>query len=311
VAKLHCARNCKANFSPAETCFVEQEEESSLTKQDDKARARRRLQSQAVEMAAKNRWEEAIEINQQMLAHDEDADTLNRLGKAYFEVGRLADARDSYQKALRLTPNNPIARKNLERLEDLISRSGDTITIKTGRQLVDLRLFVTEIGKTALTTLVDVRRTPALNAIVTGERVELRMDGRQVSVWDTEGNLLGYLEPKLAQRLSELMAGGNRYAAVVAQTNSHHTRILIRESYQDPSQRGRVSFPGKLSESALRGGFISGAAYDDYADEMLDDDDSGSDREEVEEESFSGEEEDLGLDDIEQDIPDDDDMNEE
>jgi hypothetical protein len=246
-----------------------------------------------------------------MLQYGEDVDTFNRLGKALFEMGRLADARDAYQNAMRLTPNNPIARKNLERLEELISRSGDTITIKTGRQLVDLRLFITEIGKTALTTLVDVQRTPALGALVTGERVDLRSEGRQMSAWDTEGNLIGYLEPKLGQRLSELMAGGNRYAAAIAQTNSHITRILIRESYQDPSQRGRVSFPGKLSESVLRGGYISGAAYEDYADDMTDDDDSSTDREEVEEETFGNEEEDLGLDDIEQDINEEDDMSEE
>ena len=282
-----------------------------MTKQDDKARARRRLQMQAVEMASKNRWDEAVEINKQLLAQGEDVDTHNRLGKAYFELGRLADARDSYRNAQRITPNNPIAHKNLERLEELISRSGETIAVKTGRQLVDLRLFITEIGKTALTTLIDVQRTPATNAIVTGERLDVRAEGRQVSVWDTEGNLVGYLEPKLAQRVSELMAGGNRYAAAVAQANSQMIRILIRESYQDPSQRGRVSFPGKLSESALRGGFISSATYDDYVDDMIDDDDSGPDREEAEEESFGGEEEDLGLEDIEQDINDDDDMGEE
>src|SRR6185436_7954311 len=149
------------------------------------------------------------------------------------------------------------------------------------------------------------------DAIVTGEKVDLRMEGRNVLVLDAEGNLIGRLEPKLAQRLSELMAGGNRYAAAVAHVNGHQLRVLIRETYQDPSQRGRVSFPGKLGESALRGGYIATARYDEYGEDMLEDEESSDEREEVEEETFGAEEEELGLDDIEQDIGEEEDTSEE
>jgi hypothetical protein len=44
---------------------------------------------------------------------------------------------------------------------------------------------------------------------------------------------------------------------------------------------------------------------------MMEDEDTIDGREEVEEESFGGEEEELGLDDIEQDIGEEEDMNEE
>ena len=281
-----------------------------MTKQDEKLRLRRRLQDQAVDQAAKNRWEEAVETNLQLIALGEDADTHNRLGKAYFELGKLAEAREAYQQALRLNSNNAIARKNVERLDDLLSRTA-TAPIRTTRQLVDLRLFITETGKTALTQLVDVPRGAVVDAVVTGEKVDLKLDGRNVLVLDATGNVIGRVEPKLAQRLSELMAGGNRYAAAVAQTNNHQLRVLIREVYQDPSQRGRVSFPGKLGESALHGGYFASARYDEYGDDMLEDEDGMDVREEVEEEAFGGEEEELGLDDIEQDIGEEEDINEE
>ncbi|MFN8568246.1 MAG: tetratricopeptide repeat protein [Kouleothrix sp.] len=281
-----------------------------MTKQDEKLRLRRRLQDQAVDLAAKNRWEEAVETNLQLMSLGEDADTLNRLGKAYFELGKLPEARDSYQSALRLNPANTIARKNIERLNDLLVRAA-TAPVRTTRQLVDLRLFITETGKTALTTLVDVPRSPVVDAVVTGEKVELKLEGRNVLIFDTGGNVIGRIEPKLAQRLSELMIGGNRYAAAVAQTNNHQLRVLLREVYQDPSQRGRVSFPGKLGESALHGGYFSSARYDEYGDELLDDDDGIDAREEVEEEVFGGEEEELGLDDIEQDIGEEEELGEE
>jgi hypothetical protein len=275
-----------------------------LTKQDEKLRLRRRLQDQAVELAEKNRWEEAVETNRHLIGLGEDADADNRLGKAYFELGRLAEARDTYQQSLRLNPNNTIAQKNLTRLQELLARSSEAAAPpRTSRQLVDLRLFITETGKTCLTTLVDVPRSTIVDSIVTGEKVDLRLEGRNVLVLDAEGNLIGRLEPKLAQRLSELMAGGNRYAAAVAHVNGHQLRVLIRETYQDPSQRGRVSFPGKLGESALRGGYIATARYDEYGEDSLEEEEEGIDeREEVEEEAFGADEEELGLDDIEQDI---------
>lgn len=275
-----------------------------MTKQDEKLRLRRRLQSQAVDFAARNRWQEAVDVNRQMVELGEDTDTFNRLGKAYFELGQLAEARDSYQRALKITPNNPIARKNVDRIEELIARSAVAAApSKNGRQLVDLRLFITETGKTALTSLIDVPRTPALSQVVTGEKVELRLDGRNVLVYDVDGNLIGRIEPKLAQRLSELMAGGNRYIAAVAQMHGHQVRILIRETYQDPSQRNRISFPGKLGEGAA---YVSSLRYEEYED-MADDDDSSDEADAADEEFIGGdEEEELGLEEIDQDMGDDD-----
>jgi tetratricopeptide (TPR) repeat protein len=284
-----------------------------LTKQDEKLRARRRLQDQAIELAAKSRWQEAVDINRQLIALGEDADTYNRLGKAYFELGQLAEARDTYQNALRLNPSNTIAKKNLARLQELLARGGEVLApTKTTRQLVDLRLFITETGRTCLTSLVDVPRSAVVDSIVTGEKVDLQLEGRNVVVIDADSNIIGRLEPKLAQRLGELIAGGNRYATAIAHVNGPQIRLLIREIYQDPSQRGRISFPGKLGEGALYSGYVTTTRYDDYGEDMLDEEDDSSDeREEIEEESFGADEEELGLDDIEQDIGEEEDANEE
>lgn len=282
-----------------------------MTKQDEKLRQRRRLQDRAVELAAKNRWAEAIEVNRQIIEIEEDADGYNRLGKAYFETGKLAEARDAYQHALRLTPSNRIARKNLDRIEELLQQSASVVVPdRSTRQIVDLRLFITETGRTAISTLIDVPPGPAVDAIVTGEKVELRLEGRNVVVYDAENHMIGRVEPKLAQRLSELMAGGNRYAAAIAFTDGRQIRVLIRETYQDPSQRGRVSFPGKLSEGAMRG-YVATTRYDEYGEEMMEDEEAVEESDEVEEEVFGGDEEELGLDDIEQDINEEEDINEE
>ena len=283
----------------------------TVAKQDEKQRLRRRLQEQAIELAATNKWDDALEINRQIITLGEDAEAYNRMGKALLEMGRFADARDAYQNALRFNPTNTIARKNLARLEQWFAQGAeDVISIKQARQQVDLRMFITETGKTALTTLVDVPRNAATAALVTGEKMELRVEGRNVVVIDADGNVIGRLEPKLSQRLSELMDGGNRYVAAIAQADPRQVRLLIRETYQDPSQRGRISFPGKLSESALRS-YVPNVRYDYEGEDLLEDEEIGEEREETEEDFGGNDEEELGLDDIEPDIGDEDENNEE
>lgn len=277
----------------------------TLSKQDEKMRIRRRLQEKAIELAALNRWQEAAELNQQLLRVGEDVETYNRLGKALFELGKYAESHRAYQNALRLNAANPIARKNVARLEALLARGITEAPItRSTRQQVDMRMFITETGRTALTSLVDVQRGPAVDALITGEKVELRVEGKMVYVFDLDGNLIGRIEPKLSHRLVELMNGGNRYLAAVVQSDSRNVRILIREVYQDPSQRGRVSFPGKLGEGAT---ILSSLRFDDYED-LLEEEELIEEPETFDEDFVGGdEEEEIGLDEIDQDVTDDDD----
>lgn len=280
----------------------------ALSKQDEKMRIRRRLQEKAIELAALNRWQEAADLNQQLLQVGEDVETYNRLGKALFELGKYADSHRAYQNALRLNAANPIARKNSARLEALLARGITEAPItRSTRQQVDMRMFITETGRTALTSLVDVQRGPAVDALITGEKVELRVEGKMVYVVDLDGNLIGRIEPKLSHRLVELINGGNRYLAAVVQSDSRNVRILIREVYQDPSQRGRVSFPGKLGEGAT---ILSSLRFDDYED-VLDEEELVEEPETFDDDLVgSDDEEEIGLDELDQDIGDDDSLEE-
>ncbi len=277
-----------------------------MAKQDEKQRLRRRLQEYAIELATTNRWEDAMEINRKILTIGEDPETYNRLGKALMEQGNYEEAHDAYQQTLRLNPVNTIARKNLARLESLLARGIKHSNVdRSLRQQVDLRIFIAETGKTALTTLANVTPSPVIDALITGEKVELHAEERNVFVLDAEGNYLGRLEPKLGQRLVELIHGGNRYVAAIAQSDPRQVRILIREVYQDPSQRGRLSFPGKLGESLL---YVSRLRYDEYVDEILDEEEITDETDQLEEDNIpGGDEEEIGLEEIEQDSGDDDD----
>src|SRR5215218_7651218 len=114
----------------------------------------RRLRSEkAIQLAMQNKWQEAAELNRQILEQfPEDVDTLNRLGKALMELGRYADSRDQYQRATKLDPSNGIAAKNLVRMTKLAEEASTSKVVAVPHSRpVDPSLFIEESGKTAVT----------------------------------------------------------------------------------------------------------------------------------------------------------------
>ncbi|WP_054533012.1 tetratricopeptide repeat protein [Herpetosiphon geysericola] len=271
-----------------------------MSKQDDKMRIRNRLIDQAISEAANNQWEAAIELNRKAIELAEDPETYNRLGKALQEVNRYSEALETYQKTLKLAPSNIIARRNIDKLTPLLSSEGKTN--QRSRELVDLRLFVSETGKTGITTLTNLANPGLVSQLGSGESVELRHEGRLLNVYTSDGILIGRIEPKLAQRLAELIDGGNKYAAAIAHIENGQVRIVIRETFQHPSQRTKISFPGKLS-----GDMGSFRPY--VRDYSLRYDFDGDDDDEVDEMGEEEEEDldEMSLDDVDNDDGDDDD----
>src|SRR5581483_6282618 len=67
---------------------------------------------------------------------------------------------------------------------------------------------------------------------------------------NARGETLGQVEPKVAQRLIDLMNGGNKYAAALMSVEEGAPRIIIHEVFQHPSQVGKVSFPTRGDAAA-------------------------------------------------------------
>lgn len=215
---------------------------------DDRVQTRRRQADTAIRLAMANRWEEAVNANKSILTlFPNDADSYNRLGKALMELGRYSEAKKSYKKAVDLEPTNQIARKNLERLGVLIkSGAGQASTT-----LVDPSLFIEEMGKTAVTTLQEVSKD-VLNTLDAGEGVDLLREGKVIRVATPGGDIVGTIEPKLTLRLNKLLDGGNEYAVAITSLAGGECKIIIRETYQHPSQVGRPSFPAAGTTETLR-----------------------------------------------------------
>jgi tetratricopeptide (TPR) repeat protein len=256
---------------------------------EQRARLKRILPEQAIALAMAGRWAEAVKINRALLALvPNDADAYNRLGKALVELGNYREAYDAYQKALELAPGNSIAQKNMERLAPLARQAGAAAqpaarTARTGEG-INPHLFIEDTGKTGLTSLVNLAGPVVLRKLTAGDRVELRREGGALRAYSEDGEYIGQVELKLAQRLARFMDAGNRYTAAITAVSDRGVSLIIREVYQDPSMLGRPSFASPGVASAYRGG-AGASRYGLDDDEDLDDRDYESDYESETEEA--------------------------
>lgn len=211
---------------------------------------KKRLEREAVELAMQSRWEEAADKNNAIIAaFPADVDSYNRLGRALVEMGSYAEARKAYNKALELDPHNSIARKNLTRMAALSDNGAAARPASKGAaRKVSPQMFVGEFGKVGIVNMVGLAPKAVLAKLATGDEVVLKLKGQNLSGETTEGEHLGDVEPSQGLRLAKLMHGGNRYTAAIAGLGEGQMKVVIKETYQDPSQEGRLSFPARPAE---------------------------------------------------------------
>ncbi len=216
---------------------------------EERAKFRRLNTEQAINLARQSKWDEAVEVNERLIAaFPNDADALNRLGKALTELGRYAEALDAYERALSADPTNTIAQKNVQRLQTL-KEEGATPPVQ---QKYDPALFIEEPGKTAVTTLVNVATAEVLAPMAAGDKLSLHVDGSVVEARDPRDMVIGQLEPKITLRLLPLMNTGNEYDAAITAIDDHQVRVIIRETYQHPENSSKVSFPTSVGGEGVR-----------------------------------------------------------
>ncbi len=238
-------------------------------REEDKARLRRKASQEAIALAMQSRWREAVVVNDGIVeSFPTDIDAYNRLGRAYTELGEFAKAREAYSKALELDPDNVIASKNLSRLSLLQEAQAPT---SEERREVAPNLFIGEMGKAGVVNLNHLANKEVLAKMSAGNRVYLDVKGQQTVVNNGKGEYLGMLEPQYGFRLAKLIEGGNQYAAAIVSIGDDRLRILVRETFQHPSQAGRLSFPVKpfegfqphVRDTLLRHGTVDEEAIED------------------------------------------------
>ncbi len=195
-------------------------------------------------MALQGRWAEAVQLNRAIIeSFPTDVDACNRLGKALTELGRYGDARESYNRALDIDPLNSIARKNLTRLATL----GEEAPPRVASQKLSPQMFIEEMGKTGVTTLLRPNMSVAAR-MTAGDQVSLQKADSLLAVQTLTGERVGEVEPRLGQRLLKLMGAGNEYIAAIQALDANQVKVFIRETFQHASQTGKLSFPPTVTE---------------------------------------------------------------
>jgi len=211
--------------------------------EEEQSRLRRQSSKQAIALAMQGRWREAIAVNQSLIEmFPTDVDAYNRLGRAHMELGEYALANEAYSHSLEIDPYNTIARKNLDRLSHLKETA---VSSEDDSHQLEPQQFIEEVGKAGVVHLYQLAPPAVLARMVAGDRVNLKVAGSNLVVESNRREYLGLVEPRHAQRLIRLMDGGNKYSAVIVRSSESATTVIIRETYQDPSQVGRLSFPSR------------------------------------------------------------------
>ena len=261
----------------------------------NRAQGKRRLVERALEEAGEGRWTDAEQTNRDILTRfPRDFEAMNRLGKALAEQHRYAEARDTYQGVLAVDPTNTIAKKNVARME-LLSAQGVADTngaTREARPQARQTMFIEEPGQSAILLVPSGAEQTTLSKLISGDHLELRVQGESVAVYTWEAEFIGFLPARVGQRLAILMTNGNQYQAAVTAVLDGALRVVVRETYRSPENAGRLSFPtgGKPAATPraytrdIRRPTLEPGLYDEDSD-----DDDDDEEEELEPDAEEGE----------------------
>lgn len=199
------------------------------------------LKTLAIQKALSNDWEEAKSLNEEILAlNPQDIDTLNRLGFAFMKLGKYNKARDTYKKIIVLDKTNPIAVKNLKRLET-VSKSGKN-GVAPSTHVISSDTYIEEAGKTKTVELKNVADKKTLSLFEPGDPITIVVKRSRIFAQSYDKKYLGMLPDNVSMRLITFMKGGNEYSACVKAVDEKSITIFIKETKKVSKFKNQASF---------------------------------------------------------------------
>lgn len=197
----------------------------------------------AIKYALENNWEEAKEENLRLLSENPlDVDTLNRLAYSYMKLGKFKKAKEYYQSVVNMDKTNPIATKNLRRLET-ISQKNFVLPQNKISSIANLQdVFIEEAGKTKTVDLKNVADKKTLSIIEPGERVSLAVKRSKIFVLMENKTYIGVLPDNIGMRMITFINGGSEYSACVKSVEENAVSVFIRETKKAAKFKNQPSF---------------------------------------------------------------------
>ncbi len=230
------------------------------------------LEQQAIDAAINQRWDTAIELNKKIVAIDKTMlDPYLRLGYAYLQTKRIKEAREMYNKALRIQPKNQVAMDNLERI--IILEDKETKIIDQEGPVLDPKIFLEVPGKTRTVSLVNLGQKNHLAQLNVGQEVQLIPKSRKVEVRTKNGDYIGSLPDDLSKRLIFFLKAKSKYRAYIQEAALTRVMAFILEEKKGKGVAHFMSFPANIQTN-----LDQMHASDDTAEH---EDDMGADEDEI------------------------------
>ncbi len=207
------------------------------------------FEKQAIEAAINNDWKTSIEINKQIIKLDKkNLDAYLRLGFAYLQFGNLNEAKKTYQKILKIQPNNPTAIKNYEKIKILLEKK---LAKEIGNDNLSLSpdVFMDVPGKTKTVQLVNCGQKVVLAKLNIGEEVYLIPKKRRIEVRNKNKEYIGCLPDDLSKRLSIFIKAGSEFKVLVKEANLKNVIVFIKELKRGNKVKRYITFPINISSN--------------------------------------------------------------
>jgi len=205
------------------------------------------LKDLAVKAALQNNWQEAIKINLSLIADDPtDLDSYNRLAFSYLKIGKFKKAKEAYTQALVLDSTNPIALRNLKKLETVSKQKKTTGAPHTnGATTANVtmhNLFIEEAGKTKTVELKNVTDKKSLSLLQPGDNVYLVPKRSKIFIQTQDKAYIGMLPDNIGMRLTSLIKGGNEYQACIKALDEKNVTVFVKEVKKMAKFKNQPSF---------------------------------------------------------------------
>ncbi|KKS36690.1 MAG: hypothetical protein UX38_C0012G0008 [Microgenomates group bacterium GW2011_GWC1_46_16] len=197
------------------------------------------LSQQAVDYALSNNWELAVETNLEILdLEPNNIAALNRLARAYTELGQKDSAESVYQKVLSLDKYNSVALKNLRVLpHQKVSCVANPLSRED---------FIEESGLTKTVFLIKVASRELLLSLCCKEIFYLTPKSRLISVTSADGTYIGSFPDDLSLRLKWLLTHGYSYTVCLKNASDNSVCVFLRELKRPTRKTALPSFSKAL-----------------------------------------------------------------
>lgn len=197
----------------------------------------------AIRYATENMWDAAHRENLKLLEETpDDIDILNRIAYSLIRLGKFRKAKEYYQMVTKLDKTNPIALKNLKRLEMMSRRNFKKPDGHASPHPTIQDVFIEEAGKTKTVELKNVADRKTLSFLETGESVLLVVKRSKIFVQNLDKTFVGMLPDNIGMRMITFINGGNEYSACIKAVEENSVTVFIRETKKATRFKNQPSF---------------------------------------------------------------------